>query len=292
MLETCPIEDAFVQYQPTIVGNAIYLGFFALLLIAQIIQLVRYRTLGFSIGLFCGISLEIVGYVGRILLHDNPFDLNSFIIYLVCLTIAPAFIMASIYITIGRIVIAYGTQHSRVKPRDYAIICVVCDIISLILQAAGGGIAAVSVKSDGNDVLLGTHIMVAGLAFQLFSTLLFAVLVADFARRVRNGDRNPGFVDLTQSGRWKGFLIALVVATVCVLVRSAFRVDELQGGFGSEVANNQTLFMVFEGPFIIVACLALTLFHPGFGFHGKWALANWTFSGKTADSEMMDVRGI
>ena len=267
---TCPLDDAFIHYQPTVVGNSIYLAFFAAILIAQTVQAITYRTPGFYVGVFCGLVLEIVGYAGRLLLHNDPFNINYFIIYLVCLTIAPAFVMASIYFSTGRVVHAYGSQHSRIRPRSYALICIATDLVSLILQAVGGGIAAVAVKTDGDNIPMGTHILVAGLAFQLFSTLLFAALVTDFSWRYykSRSSRDSSSVTARNRVRWKGLLVALAVATVCIFVRSAFRVDELQAGFGSDVANNQTLFMVFEGPFVIAACLSLTFFHPGFGFHG------------------------
>ena len=49
----------------------------------------------------------------------------------------------------------------------------------------------------------------------------------------------------------------------------------IQDGFGSSTANNETLFMVFEGPMLIIATLALTIFHPAYMFQGKYGDANW-----------------
>jgi hypothetical protein len=60
------------------------------------------------------------------------------------------------------------------------------------------------------------------------------------------------------------------------LIRSVYRVVELQSGFTEGVANNQTLFMVFEGPMIIAATLLLTVLHPGFAFDRQWAECGWT----------------
>lgn len=39
--------------------------------------------------MLCGLALEIVGYVSRVMLHNSPFDRNDFLISLICLTIAP-----------------------------------------------------------------------------------------------------------------------------------------------------------------------------------------------------------
>lgn len=69
-----------------------------------------------------------------------------------------------------------------------------CDILSLILQAAGGAIASIANDKKTND--LGVHILIAGLAFQVFSLTLFMVICAEFALRVRRG---PGEMDVTFS---------------------------------------------------------------------------------------------
>jgi hypothetical protein len=69
---------------------------------------------------------------------------------------------------------------------------------------------------------------------------------------------------------------ALCIATVAILIRSIFRVIELWDGFNSGVAQNEALLMLFEGPFIIFACFALTICHPGVVFKDLWHEANWS----------------
>lgn len=38
--------------------------------------------------------------------------------------------------------------------------------------------------------------------------------------------------------------------------------------------------MILEGPMIIIACVALTVFHPGICFRGRFGEANWGFAKK------------
>lgn len=76
---TCPLSCAQVEYLPTVAGNVIYAAAFGTLLLAQLGLGIRYKTWGFMIGMICGLILEVVGYVGRIMLHSNPFDFNNFI---------------------------------------------------------------------------------------------------------------------------------------------------------------------------------------------------------------------
>jgi len=230
------------------------------------------------VAMIFGLALEIVGYVSRIMLHSSPFDNNDFLIYLVCLTIAPAFLTAAIYLCLSRIVIVYGAHVSRFKPRTYTLVFCSCDVVSLVLQALGGAIASSSNTVSGSN--LGKNIMLAGLIFQVFSLIIFAIACGDFAWRVRKfeGMWNPQHIELVKSRLFKSFLIGLFIAGVTILIRSTYRVIELQGGFnGTLFVSDEALFMVLEGVMIVSATFCLTFLHPAVAFQGAWHQANFTF---------------
>ncbi len=71
-------------------------------------------------------------------------------------------------------------------------------------------------------------------------------------------------------------LVGLGLATLCVLIRSCFRVAELSHSFGSKLAKQQVTFMILEGAMIVIASVTLTCLHPGVAFQGSWAKANFT----------------
>ncbi|KAF7593756.1 hypothetical protein BBP40_010932 [Aspergillus hancockii] len=275
-LGTCPLALANVRYVPSLGGNATYLALFMILLASQCYLGIKHKTWGFMGGMLGGLMLEIIGYGARIGMHYNPFNTVCFFAYLITLTIGPAFLTASIYLCLARIVVVFGSNISRFQPRFYTITFVTCDIISLILQAAGGAIAAGSTK----NATMGEHIMLGGLAFQVFSLILFSLLCAEFGWRVYSvatWDHNPAFSNVTRHRRFQLFLLALALATLLIIVRSAFRVAELEDGFTSGIANNEGLFMVLEGPMIIIAVAVLTLSHPGYAFNGEWNSLRWSF---------------
>jgi len=62
----------------------------------------------------------------------------------------------------------------------------------------------------------------------------------------------------------------VTVASVAIFIRCIYRVVELSDGFSGDLANDETTFLVLEGPMIMVAMLALTLYHPGVVFKGGW----------------------
>ena len=115
----------------------------------------------------------------------NIFNFNAFLVNLVPLTIAPAFITASIYLCLSRIVTLYDPtiSVSRLKPMTYSYIFVGSDLLSLVLQAAGGAIAAIA--NDKKTSNLGVNVMIAGLATQVVSIIIFAILCLDFGWRLK-----------------------------------------------------------------------------------------------------------
>ena len=117
--------------------------------------------------------------------------------------------------------------------------------------------------------------MIAGLAFQVLTLLIFMILCIDFALRTHKRykslgqaafDQNPIFVKLREGWKFKGFVAALALATICIFWRSVYRVAELSEGWTGHLIRQQWLFVGFEGVMVIVACFALNLFHPAFTF--------------------------
>ena len=119
----------------------------------------------------------------------------------------------------------------------------------------------------------GDHIMVAGLAFQVLTLLMFQLLCLDFLiktlRRMQSmGDAalDPKHAALRRSAKFRIFLVALGLATVCIFIRSVYRVAELSEGWTGALIQNQRLFIGFEGAMVIAAVSVLNAFHPGYCF--------------------------
>jgi hypothetical protein len=62
--------------------------------------------------------------------------------------------------------------------------------------------------------------------------------------------------------------IALAIATI--LIRCSFRVAELSEGFKGKVANNEVLFIIFEGVMMAICVCVLTVAHPGVTLGARW----------------------
>ncbi|KAL4772357.1 RTA1 like protein-domain-containing protein [Aspergillus nidulans var. acristatus] len=289
--ETCPLDWALIRYFPNLAGNILYLALFALMLLAQVYQGLRFRTWSYLGCMACGTLLEVIGYGGRLILHNNPFNFSAFLQYLICLTIGPAFITAAIYLSFGRVIIIYGEKSSRLRAKSYAKIFVACDLLCLVLQAAGGAVTATAGRNQDGLRRIGINVMIAGLAAQVVCLGTFMVLAGDYVRRLR-GLRTGNYAGPDSAASagsigggwiWKGFLWGLGIATLLIFIRSIFRVAELNGGFGSELANDEVAFMILEGAMMVIACGWMSLFHPGLCLRrGDWKdPSSWALTERT-----------
>lgn len=277
-IETCELNMSSFLYIPSLPGNAIMAAIFGILLVGQLGLGIKHKTWGYMVAMVMGFLLEIIGYSGRIILHNNPFSEAGFLQYLVTMTIAPAFLTAAIYLCLGRIVNVYGAHLSYFKPRTYTIVFCTFDFICLLLQAAGGAIASTAEDEDGSD--LGRNIMIAGLIFQVVALGLFMLVGGYYAFCVYKGRGtwNQKYLDLVNTWLFKAFPIGLGVATLTIQIRSIYRCAELWGGFDSDLfMGHEPVFMVLEGVMIIIAGLCLTLLHPAVCFQGAWDDMNFHF---------------
>ncbi|KAL4974922.1 RTA1 like protein-domain-containing protein [Aspergillus desertorum] len=282
-LETCPLSLGMVQYLPLLWCQILFMAIFGAAIIPQLGFGIRYKTWTFMVAMVLGLIGEVVGYGGRIMLHDNPFKLDGFLMYLVSLTISPAFFTAAIYLTLSRIVVAYGEKISYFKPRTYTVTFITFDVIALILQAAGGAMASTAEPGDKEATDLGVNVMIAGLAWQVVSIGIFTAMGTYFYLRVRKAtstDLNPDFAALRSSRFFKASLWGFGLATLVIFVRSVYRCAELREGFQGELANDEVTFMILEAAMIAIAVIALTVFHPGVVWKGQWNEAVWSTRGK------------
>ena len=115
---------------------------------------------------------------------------------------------------------------------------------------------ASTASHNGDSTKAGDDIMVAGLAFQVFTLGIFMILCLDFFLKTRRRHRELGeaaydqsadVASLRNSWKFKGFLYALGLATICIFWRSVYRVVELGEGWNGALIKRQNLFIAFEG---------------------------------------------
>ncbi len=145
---------------------------------------------------------------------------------------------------------ALGREFSRIPPKGYYYLLVPCDAISLVLQGTGGGLSSVA-SQRGEDPKAGSNVMIAGLAFQVFTMVVFMALCADYGFRYwrsrRAGPASSAHASPPITRKLQLFFACLALATLGIFIRSVYRVIELAGGWNGKLLHDQPKFIVLEG---------------------------------------------
>jgi len=233
----------------------------------------------------CGIG-EIIGWSGRLWDSINSRNDTAYLIQITTTIIAPVFLTAALYNILAIIIRTVGEEYSRLKPKTYLKIFVTIDVISLVVQAAGGGLASGSSISTSR---LGSNIILAGIIFQLVALLFFTVLAVEVIYRLRSNKPLKKYDPVSQArsrgsssesippsflaeksefampkSRINLMIIGLSIATVLVVVRSFYRTAELADGWHGIIIRTQIYFDVFDATPIVLALFTLNLFSPAF----------------------------
>jgi hypothetical protein len=130
--QLCPIEMSVYGYRPNLAVNIMFVALFSLATFVHTYLGLRWKTPGFTWCLILSCTLEIGGYVCRIMLWRNPWSFGAFITQIsqslpsisvatcysvstiVLITQAPVFYCAAIYVTLGqRSVLGRSRSNTR-----------------------------------------------------------------------------------------------------------------------------------------------------------------------------------
>lgn len=266
---TCSPDQSVYGYRADLAATVFFLVLFALSTITYMVQGLIYKRTAwfFTIAMVLGGVSETLGYVAKMLLWDDPFSDTGFKMSVVLLTFAPAFYAAGVYYTLKHICLTFSTELSRLRPKYYTWIFISCDCVSIVMQAIGG---AISSATDSMTILaVGTNVMIAGLAFQVFTLVVFGCFAADYAIACyrHRSQLNPATATLRNSWRFRLFIVALWLAYLGILIRCAYRVAELAGGWvNNDILTDEGLFIGLDSVPCGIAAVVLNIWHPGWCF--------------------------
>ncbi|KAI0692777.1 RTA1 like protein-domain-containing protein [Cytidiella melzeri] len=248
---------------------------FGLSTLVHAIEALKYRLWWLIPTAFLSGAGEVIGWSGRLWSTYNLPAQTPFMMQIVCTIIAPTPLLAAVFITFSRLTQVLGIRYSRLTPRWYSRIFLTCDIIALVIQGAGGGIAAGATTTAGANSRQGGNIMLAGIVCQLVAQLVFVSFAAEFFYRfvhdqpiLRKGDGPDATSTAKRRHLWNGSLklmsLGLAITTGFLIIRSIYRTVELGDGWTGRVVRTQVYFNVFDGAMVLIAMYAFNLFHPGF----------------------------
>ncbi|OGE50106.1 hypothetical protein PENARI_c018G03574 [Penicillium arizonense] len=247
----------FYYYTPSSPGAGIFVGLLGVSTLLHFYQLVRTRS-WFMIPFLIGGILETIGYVGRLLssIEAPDYTKGPYIMQSALILIAPAFLAASIYMTLGRIIFMLnGEKFSLIRLKWLTKIFVTGDVLSFLMQASGAGIMV----KDTTNPSTGERIIIGGLLVQIIFFGFFMITALVFQSRIMS---NPTGMSNELSNLWRRHLTALYITSVLILVRSIVRVVEYIQGYDGYLMKQEVFIYVFDGLLMLVAMLVLQYIHP------------------------------
>ncbi|KAM0722244.1 hypothetical protein Q7P37_001685 [Cladosporium fusiforme] len=279
--EACSIQQSIFQYQPSLPANAFFIAIFGVSLFVHIYQAYRWKQWTFGILCALGCVSEMIGYGGRIIMHDNPWSFTGFMMQIVCIAFAPVYMTAAIYITLYKSVMRLSPASALFKPALYYQIFIPCDVLCLVIQAAGG---ALSTQSNGSSQA-GVDAALAGLSLQVVVIFLFMALSVQYAFSYRRDVKAGKVSGAGLDARFKLFVVCLSLAILVIFIRCAFRIYELSEGYTGSAFHDEGMFIGLESIMIVLATMFLNIGHPGLVFGPHHAATKSSPDGEYASSE-------
>ena len=197
--------------------------------------------------------MEIIGYIFRILASKiNPYAVSYFVAQYFCIVVAPVFYSAAIYTIITVMINRVGREYAPLPPKVILWIFVVCDVIATVIQITGAALIGTA-YSNGKDPNTPNHILLAGLAFQLFSFAVFILVFIFFLMKSRKATNRS----------FKIFSAAVMVATLAVYLRTCIRLAETAEGLLKFLSTHEAIFGCLEFLPIVMAVYIFIYWHPG-----------------------------
>ncbi|PYH32252.1 RTA1 domain-containing protein [Aspergillus neoniger CBS 115656] len=251
------MEFILYYYTPSAAAAGIFVVLFGISTVLHFLQLVRTRT-WFMIPFFIGGILETIGYVGRLLssLESPDYSTGSYAMQSALILIAPAFLAASIYMTLGRIIRLVQAEHYSVFKLNWVTkIFVAGDVLSFLMQASGAGLMV----SGSSDPTTGEHIIIGGLFVQIIFFGFFIITALVFQMRLAKA---PTSTSTELSHIWRRHMNALYISSILIFVRSIVRVVEYLQGYDGYLMKHEVFIYVFDALLMFLAMEVLQFIHP------------------------------
>ena len=80
-INTCCLAQGLpFNYLPSYAGNLSLSVYFGIAIIPQLVLGIYYRTWGYMASMVVGLALEVLGYVARLSIRNDPFNRNGFVL--------------------------------------------------------------------------------------------------------------------------------------------------------------------------------------------------------------------
>lgn len=130
-------------------------------------------------------------------------------------------------------------------------------------------------QNPPGDTTSGTHIMVAGILFQLAAVIVFSCL---FTWVIVKTLSNHASAHLLQYRKVQAIIAGTSFSVICVVIRSVYRTIELLQGWDGYLITTQRYFIVLDGVMMLLAVVVFNFISPGWASISNLERGNGTKS--------------
>jgi hypothetical protein len=167
---------------------------------------------------------------------------------------APVFLSAAIYAVLSVLINKVGKKYSPIPPKVVLGVFISSDAVMTVVQICGAAMIGAA-ESKNKNPNTGKNILMAGLLVQVTSFFVFLILLSIFLWRSKK-------VLWDRKGK-RAFIVAFVIATVLVYLRTCFRLAEVAQGVKAYLFTHEDFFACLEFAPIAGAMVLFNVFHPG-----------------------------
>ncbi|GAA6031683.1 hypothetical protein JCM8097_001932 [Rhodosporidiobolus ruineniae] len=268
--ETPDGKHLFSGYIPELWAGILALVLFGVVSIYQWVLWWRNGRHRYMLTLTIGMTCMTIGFILRLVYRSSPYSLGLYAVQLLFILLSPCAFLANDYVLLKHLAVSMGPEVVQtclfLPIRLIVKLFVWCDVITFLVQAAGGGASA----GNGEIAKVGPKIALVGLIVQLVSFGLFTCLLLVFAYRVRTrfpqlGSPVPAF-SLKSYNPWSTELIndwrilfwVLLLTCVGIMVRCVFRTVEYAQGYSGYLVTHEIYFYLLDALplFLSMLCYA------------------------------------
>jgi len=212
----------------------------------------------YALTLTIGGTCIVLGYAIRIGVHYNAYSIGVYSISTLFILLSPCAWFACIYMLLSRMARYLDATDLLLLPANWITkIFVTSDVITFMMQGAGGGLTASSNPSSAD---LGHKLAMAGLIIQAIALLLYTFLLLFWGYRLASkhpqkwrmgaGHSSNRYAKAILSRQpvadWRILFWTIATSMVFWLWRSAFRIAEYNGGYNGTLMTTEWYFYVLD----------------------------------------------
>ncbi|EMD65084.1 hypothetical protein GGP41_003731 [Bipolaris sorokiniana] len=245
------------RYTPSLAGAVICIVVFAAMATLHLCRFFKSKN-RIIIFLIIGALCEVGGYSARIASHFDNQAWGPFITQGVLLLVGPLWFAATVYMMLGRTIRLAGAEKvAGVEARWYTRGFVTADVTTLVVQGLGASIMGTMQLSLA---IAGEKIVIAGLALQVATFVVFLIAAGDFHLRMRR--RVAMASGPVTDTPWERMLYILYSVSALILLRCVFRLVEYSMGNAAYLIAHEWTLYCFDAALMFLVLVLLLVFEP------------------------------